>query len=43
MRLRAENPDAFHTNTSLHTRIFFHEPRPGTPCFAFHRPFPGLA
>jgi hypothetical protein len=40
VRLRVENPRAFHTHDSLSARRFIHEPRPGTPFFNFVLPLP---
>jgi hypothetical protein len=40
VRLQLENPQAFHTNDSLHERCFYHAPNPGTPFFDFIIPFP---
>ncbi|WP_143281694.1 hypothetical protein [Caballeronia cordobensis] len=39
-QLRRENPGAFHTDDSLHERVFVHQPSPALPCKAFHHPFP---
>jgi hypothetical protein len=36
-KLRQEWPTAFHTDTSLLTRVFFHKPAGETPCRSFVR------
>jgi hypothetical protein len=34
-KLKQECPNAFHTSTTLPTRIFFHRPGAETPCRGF--------
>jgi hypothetical protein len=36
--LMQDNPDAFHTSSSLHHRIFINEPLRGEPCTRFLNP-----
>jgi hypothetical protein len=35
--IKDENPSAFHSNETLRSRIFYHEPPAHTPCRGFVR------
>ncbi len=34
-KLKKESPQAFHTHSSLATRVFYHKPSEHTPCCGF--------